>query len=107
MDWSEWGFIDFEPGSEHNVRVFNLLDLDPVFVELIRDPLAIDLVTSLLGPGFLISNFTANIALGSMPMLRVGAPRLSLSSAARHNLARTSLQRSRSSTPGMTAKPSC
>jgi ectoine hydroxylase-related dioxygenase (phytanoyl-CoA dioxygenase family) len=60
--------IGIDP-NEHNVRVFNLLDLDPVFVELIQDPLAIDLVTSLLGRGFLISNFTANIALpGSKSM---------------------------------------
>ncbi|HEY3888702.1 MAG TPA: phytanoyl-CoA dioxygenase family protein [Caulobacteraceae bacterium] len=55
--------------NEHNVRVFNLLDLDPVFVELIQHPLAIDMVSSLLGPRFLISNFTANIALpGSKSM---------------------------------------
>jgi ectoine hydroxylase-related dioxygenase (phytanoyl-CoA dioxygenase family) len=60
--------IGIDP-NEHNVRVFNLLDLDPVFVELIQHPLAIDMVTSLLGPGFLISNFTANIALpGSKSM---------------------------------------
>jgi fumagillin biosynthesis dioxygenase len=60
--------IGIDP-NEHNVRVFNLLDLDPVFVQLIGDPLAIDLVRSLLGPGFLISNFTANIALpGSQSM---------------------------------------
>ena len=55
--------------TEHNVRVFNLLDLDPVFVELIQHPLGVELVTALLGPGFLISNFTANIALpGSQSM---------------------------------------
>jgi len=60
--------IGIDP-NEHNVRVFNLLDLDPVFVELIQDPLGVELVTSLLGPGFLISNFTANIALpGSQSM---------------------------------------
>lgn len=60
--------IGIDP-NEHNVRVFNLLDLDPVFVELIQHPLAIDIVTSLLGSGFLISNFTANIALpGSKSM---------------------------------------
>jgi hypothetical protein len=60
--------IGIDP-NEHNVRVFNLLDLDPVFVELIQNPLAIDLAASLLGPGFLISNFTANIALpGSKSM---------------------------------------
>ena len=60
--------IGIDP-NEHNVRVFNLLDLDPVFVELIQHPVAIEMVTALLGPGFLISNFTANIALpGSKSM---------------------------------------
>jgi ectoine hydroxylase-related dioxygenase (phytanoyl-CoA dioxygenase family) len=55
--------------NEHNVRVFNLLDLDPVFRDLIQHPLALDLVRHLLGDGFLISNFTANIALpGSRSM---------------------------------------
>jgi len=46
----------------HNVRVFNLLDIDPMFRDLIRRPTALDLVRSLLGDDFLISNFTANIA---------------------------------------------
>ncbi len=45
-----------------NVRVFELLDLDPVFRDLIRRPLALALVRALLGPDFMISNFTANIA---------------------------------------------
>lgn len=45
-----------------NVRVFELLDIDEVFRDLIRAPLALDLVEALLGPDFLISNFTANIA---------------------------------------------
>ncbi len=45
-----------------NVRVFNLLDLDPVFMELIQHPLALDVVQHLLGDDFIISNFTANIA---------------------------------------------
>jgi len=45
-----------------NVRVFNLLDMDPVFRALIRHPTALDMVRSLLGREFLISNFTANIA---------------------------------------------
>lgn len=55
--------------TEHNVRVFNLLDLDPLFREWIQHPVAIELVTRLLGEGFLISNFTANIALpGARPM---------------------------------------
>ena len=45
-----------------NVRVFNLLDIDPLFRDLIRHPAALALVRSLLGEDFLISNFTANIA---------------------------------------------
>jgi hypothetical protein len=45
-----------------NVRVFNLIDIDPLFRDLIRHPTALDLVRSLLGEEFLISNFTANIA---------------------------------------------
>ena len=45
-----------------NVRVFYLLELDAVFRELIRHPLAVDLVRAVVGTEFLISNFTANIA---------------------------------------------
>ncbi|HLK23999.1 MAG TPA: phytanoyl-CoA dioxygenase family protein [Caulobacteraceae bacterium] len=56
-----------------NVRVFELLDLDPVFRDLIRRPEALALVSALLGPDFMISNFTANIA-------RPGARSMSLHS---------------------------
>ena len=66
----------FMPGLDPNaanVRVFELLDIDPLFRELIRAPLALDLVRALLGPDFLISNFTANIA-------RPGAGSMSLHS---------------------------
>lgn len=45
-----------------NVRVFELIDIDPIFRELIRAPIAYELVRTLLGWDFLISNFTANIA---------------------------------------------
>lgn len=45
-----------------NVRVFNLLDLDPVFVELISHPLALEIAQHVLDDDFIISNFTANIA---------------------------------------------
>lgn len=62
--------IGIDP-NEHNVRVFNLLDLDPVFIELIGHPVAIGLVESLLGEGFLISNFTANIALPGAESMHV------------------------------------
>ena len=45
-----------------NVRVFYLLELDALFRELIQHPTAVEMVRSLLGETFLISNFTANIA---------------------------------------------
>lgn len=63
-------YIGLDPNPQ-NVRVFNLLDLDPIFRELIQHPLALALVRCLLGEHFLISNFTANIARpgsGSMAM---------------------------------------
>lgn len=52
-----------------NVRVFNLLDMHPVFRELIVHPLALALARGVLGEHISISNFTANIALpGSRSM---------------------------------------
>lgn len=54
--------IPFLDPNAANVRVFDLLDIDPVFRDLIRRPLALDLVQAALGLDFLISNFTANIA---------------------------------------------
>ena len=45
-----------------NVRVFYLLELDEIFRELIQHPTAVEVVEGILGPNFLISNFTANIA---------------------------------------------
>jgi ectoine hydroxylase-related dioxygenase (phytanoyl-CoA dioxygenase family) len=52
-----------------NVRVFHLLELDPIFSELIQHPTAVAVVRSLLGRDFLISNLTATIARpGSLSM---------------------------------------
>ena len=45
-----------------NVRVFYLLELDPLFRQLIQHPTALEMVRALIGEPFLISNFTANIA---------------------------------------------
>lgn len=45
-----------------NVRVFNLLDLDPIFIELISHPVALEVASQFLDDDFIISNFTANIA---------------------------------------------
>lgn len=55
-------FIPALDPNPANVRVFNLLDLDPIFRKLIVHRVALSLVQHLLGDGFLISNFTANIA---------------------------------------------
>lgn len=57
--------------NDRNVRVFNLLDLDAVFIDLIRHPVAVDVVQTLLGPHFIISNFTANIALPGSQSMRL------------------------------------
>ena len=48
--------------TESNVRVFYLLELDQIFRDLVAHPVAVDMVKSILGDNFLISNFTANIA---------------------------------------------
>ncbi|KAF1810302.1 PhyH-domain-containing protein [Eremomyces bilateralis CBS 781.70] len=45
-----------------NVRVFYLLERDALFRELIAHPTAVEMVKSVLGENYLISNFTANIA---------------------------------------------
>jgi ectoine hydroxylase-related dioxygenase (phytanoyl-CoA dioxygenase family) len=45
-----------------NVRVWNLIDLDPVFADLIAHPVADRIVSAVLGADYIISNFTANIA---------------------------------------------
>jgi len=55
--------------NEANIRVNNLPAIDPVFIELLTRPDATKAVEALLGPHFIVSNFTANIALpgsGSM-----------------------------------------
>lgn len=62
-------YLPFLDPNPSNVRVFYLMAVDKVFRDLISHPTAIDLVKSVLGDNFLISNFTANIALpGSKSM---------------------------------------
>jgi len=48
--------------NQSNVRVFDLVDLDPLFGELLEHPVADAIVSQLLGAGYIVSNFTANIA---------------------------------------------
>ncbi|HEX7820191.1 MAG TPA: phytanoyl-CoA dioxygenase family protein [Sphingobium sp.] len=55
--------------NDANIRVNNLPAIDPVFIEMLTRADALQSVEALLGPHFLVSNFTANIALpgsGSM-----------------------------------------
>ncbi|MEO2169520.1 MAG: phytanoyl-CoA dioxygenase family protein [bacterium] len=59
---------DLDPGGR-NVRVFNLIAHDPVFVDLVAHPEVVPYVETLLDNDMMISNFTANIGLpgsGSM-----------------------------------------
>jgi ectoine hydroxylase-related dioxygenase (phytanoyl-CoA dioxygenase family) len=53
--------VNLDPNPS-NVRVFNLIDLDPLFAELIAHPTADAVVSALLGNDYIVSNFTANIA---------------------------------------------
>lgn len=55
-------FIPILDPNESNVRIFYLLERDALFRDLIQHPTALEMVRSLLGRQFLISNFTANIA---------------------------------------------
>lgn len=55
--------------NDLNIRVNNLPAIDPVFIELLTRADVSAAVEALLGPHYLVSNFTANIALpGSEPM---------------------------------------
>ena len=70
-------FMPILDPNPSNVRVFYLLEHDALFRELILHPVARNLVASLLGENFLISNFTANIALpGSRSMALHSDPAL-------------------------------
>ena len=50
----------FDP-DDANRRVFLLFNLDPVFIDLIQRPIALQFVDAALGPNWIISNFSANI----------------------------------------------
>lgn len=62
-------YLQFLDPNPSNVRVFYLMAVDEIFRDLIAHPTAVEMVRSVLGDNFLISNFTANIALpGSKSM---------------------------------------
>ncbi|KAI1099462.1 phytanoyl-CoA dioxygenase family protein [Jackrogersella minutella] len=66
-------YLPFLDPNASNVRIFYLMEIDKIYRELISHPTAVELVKSVLGDDYLISNFTANIA-------RPGARSMSLHS---------------------------
>lgn len=54
-------FPNLDP-NDASVRVFNLIDLDPVFGELIDHRAATGIVEGLIGRDYIVSNFSANVA---------------------------------------------
>ena len=50
----------FDPDTK-NIRLFDLIGKDPVFVELVQHPVALELVRHQIGSPFLLSNFSANV----------------------------------------------
>jgi fumagillin biosynthesis dioxygenase len=54
-----------------NIRVSNLPAIDPVFIDLLMRSDALAAVEAMLGPHFLISNFSANIALPGSKSMRL------------------------------------
>jgi hypothetical protein len=62
------GYADVDPDLK-NQRVFMLFNRDPIFIDLIMRPVALQFVHETLGERFLISNFSANITgPGNQPM---------------------------------------
>jgi len=59
------GLSVFDPrldANDRNIRVNNLPDMDHVFVELLRHPLALQIARAILGENAAVSNFTANVS---------------------------------------------
>lgn len=54
-------FPTMDPNA-HNVRIFYLPELDALFRDMLVHPTTIEMVKSVLGEHYLISNFSANIA---------------------------------------------
>lgn len=55
-------FIPVLDPNANNVRVVNLVDADPYFVDLLEHPVATGLAAGVLGEDWIVGNFTANIA---------------------------------------------
>ncbi|RYP09157.1 hypothetical protein DL765_008548 [Monosporascus sp. GIB2] len=58
----EPSFIPYLDPNPSNVRVFNLMERDQIFRDLVSHPVAVEMVKAVFGDSFLISNLSANIA---------------------------------------------
>jgi fumagillin biosynthesis dioxygenase len=70
------GLVVFDPRLDpnpHNIRVNNLPDMDPIFVELLRHPRVLPIVHALTGKDSLVSNFSANVALPGSASMNIHA----------------------------------
>lgn len=57
--------------NDRSIRLANLINKDPAFRDLILHPTALDVVSAVVGEDFLISNFSANIALPGARSMKV------------------------------------
>lgn len=57
--------------NDRSVRLANLIDGDQIFRDLIMHPLALQVLGKLMGDDFLISNFSANIALPGARSMKI------------------------------------
>jgi fumagillin biosynthesis dioxygenase len=57
--------------NAHSIRLNNLPDFDPVFVELLRHPKALPIMRRLLGSDAYVANFTANIEMPGAGAMRI------------------------------------
>jgi fumagillin biosynthesis dioxygenase len=54
-----------------SIRLNNLPDFDPIFVDLLRHPEALPIMRRLLGPDAYVANFSANIAMPGAGAMRI------------------------------------
>lgn len=63
--------LPFLDPNANSVRVDNLPERDPVFIELLRHPTIVEIVRDLFGADGYVSNFTASIAMPGARSMRI------------------------------------
>lgn len=66
-------FTEILDPNESNVRLYTLPNYDPIFSELLRHPVARELTEEVLGPNYIVGNFTANNALPGSGSMKIHA----------------------------------